>query len=271
MSNPQSINGALARSVRDAALLLDVAEGHTGGDPFVISAPAGPYCDEVERDPGTCRIALSVSAPNGGSTDPECVAATEAVAATFAELGHHVEIAAPDWPLEALSNSISTFMAAGLAADVGQRLAELGRDLHDDDLELLTRRMFEMGRTLPASAMVVALQDLERAARIIGAFFADHDVLLTPTISRRVPPLGLIDTSDMDSLTHAAAMATYTSPFNVTGQPAISLPAAVDSEGLPIGVQLAAAFGREDLLIRVASQLERARPWDTAPVWPPRT
>jgi len=114
------------------------------------------------------------------------------------------------------------------------------------------------------------LQELERAAQVIGAFFVDHDLLLTPTMARPAAPLGLLDTANPMSIwEHSAGYSGLTSPFNSSGQPAISLPMGHDSAGVPIGVQLVGAFGREDLLIQVASQLETARPWSIAPVWPP--
>ena len=269
MTNPLSIQGSIARSVRDIALLLDIASGPTEGDPFVIPPPSRPFLEEVGVDPGPCRIALSTTRRDGSPVDPECAAAAEAVASLLEELGHHVEPASPPYPLDALSTCMSVYMAAGLAVDVDQRLAHLGRELADDDLEALTRTIYLMGKGLSAAQMVGAMQEVERAARVMGGFFQEHDLLVTPTLACRVPPLGLIDTSDMTSVAaHASVMADLASPYNVTGQPAISLPMGRDRDGLPIGVQLVASFAREDLLIRAASQLEAARPWDTTPVWP---
>ena len=126
--------------------------------------------------------------------------------------------------------------------------------------------IYDRAKSESATNVVKALQELERAAQVIGAFFVDHDLLLTPTMARPAAPLGLLDTANPVSIwEHSAGYSGLTSPFNSSGQPAISLPMGHDSAGVPIGVQLVGAFGREDLLIQVASQLETARPWSIAP------
>jgi amidase len=267
---PLGVNHALTRTVRDSALLLDIAAGPVAGDPYVVAPPARPYVDEVGAPPGRLRVAVSTTMPNGDPVDPQCADAAVATAKLLAELGHEiVEDAAPDYPLDALTAVMSVCMIAPLVVDIDGRLVELGRKLRDDDLEPFTRVLYDVGTGLTAADMVRALQEVERTATTIGAFFADHDLLLTPTIARPAPRLGVLDTTDVQAMyTRAATYSAMTSPFNVSGQPAISLPTGVDGDGVPIGVQLVAGFGREDLLLQVASQLESARPWDTTPVWP---
>lgn len=268
-SYPLGINHVLTRSVRDTALLLDLTAGPMPGDPSVTPPPARPYLDEVGARPGPLRIALGLGRPDGGPVHPDCRAAAEATGRLLESLGHDVEVAEPDWPNDALRTALSALMAAPLAVDIDQRLAELGRPLAPDDLEPMTLMIYEGAKRMPAVDLVRALQELERAAQVIGGFFTTHDLLLTPTISQPVPPLGLLDTTNPASMVeHGAAYSAFTAFANTTGQPAISLPLAVDVTGLPIGVQLVAAFGREDLLLQVAAQLEQAAPWSTAPVWP---
>jgi len=269
MAYPMGINHALTRSVRDTALLLDVARGPVTGDPYVIAPPARPYVDEVGAPPGRCRVAVSCSTPGGDPIDPDCETGVRRTAALLEELGHQVTEAEPPYPREALATAMRVFMSVPLAVDIDARLAALHRDLEDDDLEPFTRMLYESVRPLRAADVIVAHQQLEHAARALGPFFADHDLLLTATIARPVPPLGLLDTSDIPAmLTNAGAFSALTSPWNVTGQPAISLPAGFDQLGLPVGAQLVAGYGREDLLIRVASQLEQASEWRSGPVWP---
>lgn len=271
LSYPLGINHVLTRSVRDSALLLDLTAGPAVGDPFVIGGPASPWYEECGLAPGRCRIAVDLVTPGGIAAHPDCAAVVEDVAALLAELGHDVDGGRPDYPTDALSNAMTTFMGTSLAMDVDDRLQQLGRELHDDDLEPLTRMIYEQAKGVRGVDVVRAHVNLERAAQQIGAFFVDHDLLLTPTLARPVPPLGLLDTTDVVAIRdHAAIYSAMTSPFNVTGQPAISLPLGVDRDGLPVGVQLVAAFGREDLLLRVAAQLESARPWSIVPVWPAR-
>jgi amidase len=270
MSYPLGVNNALTRTVRDAALLLDVAAGPVAGDPYLIPPPRRPYVEEVGAPPGRCRIAVCTITPGGEAVHDDCRAAVDDVAGVLSDLGHEVTEAAPDYPLDALGVAMRVFMSAPLAADIDARLADLGRGLRDGDLEPLTRMLYESGRALRGSDVIVAHQELERAAVTIGAFFTDHDLLVTPTMARPAPPLGLLDTFNVEAMTREAGIfAALTSPYNVTGQPAVSLPLGADRTGLPIGVQLVAGFGCEDVLLRVASQLEAARPWATRPAWPP--
>jgi amidase len=270
MSYPLSTHHALTRSVRDAALLLDVTCGPTVGDPYVIEPPRRPYVDEVGAPPGRCRIAVGWATPAGDPVHADCRAVVDDIAGVLSGLGHRVGEATPVYPIEALQMAMRVFMSGPLAVDVDVRLAGLGRTLRDDDLEPFTRVLYESGRSLAGADVIVAHQQLEAAAQTIGPFFAEWDLLVTPTIARPVPPLGVLDTTDIDAMTHeASAFSALTSPCNVTGQPAISVPLGQDRSGLPVGVQFVAAFGREDLLLRVASQLEEARPWTTRPAWPP--
>jgi amidase len=266
-SYPLGINHVLTRSVRDSALLLDLTAGPMPGDPYQTPPPARPYVDEVGADPGRLRIALATGRPDGGAVHADCVAATEQAAKLLESLGHDVEVAAPEWPADALRFAMTVFMSAPMAGDIDARLAELGRELADDDLEPMTRMVYENGKRLTATDVVAAHQELERVAQLLGAFHQTYDLVLTPTMAQPVPPLGTLDTTRIESMVeHGPAYSSFTGVANVTGQPAVSLPLATDSTGLPIGIQLMAAYGREDLLVRVSSQVEAAQPWSILPV-----
>lgn len=271
LAYPLGINHAITRTVRDTALLLDVGQGAVAGDPYVIALPARPYLDEVGAGPGRCRIAFSTVLPNGDPVFADGAAAVARTAALLEALGHELVEATPTYPIEDAAIASGVFMSVPLTIEVDARLEQLGRGLRDDDLEPLTRMLYEGGKQVPGTRVVEAHHALERASRTLGAFFTDYDVLVTPTLGRTVPPLGLLNTSDLDAMRqHASAVAVLTSPYNVSGQPAISLPLGTDTNGLPVGVQLAAAYGREDLLIRIAAQLEATEAWSSAPVWPPK-
>jgi amidase len=254
------VNHALTRSVRDSALLLDIA-----------AATGRRFHDEVGAPPGRLRVALCTEAPHGAATHPDCKAAVEHAAQVLESLGHTIEPTAPTWPVDQIRNALNTIMSAALVVDVDGWLAVLGRDLQPDDLEPMTLMMYDAAKQMTASALLAAFHDVDRAARALAEFHRDFDLLLTPTISQPVPPLGLIDTSNPASIIeHAASYAAFTGFANVTGQPAISLPLATDSTGLPCGVQLVAPCDREDLLLRIAAQIEHAAPWSIRPVWPAR-
>jgi amidase len=270
LAYPLGVNHVLTRSVRDSALVLDLTAGPMPGDPYVTPPPARPYVDEVGTEPGRLRIALATGRPDGGPVHPDCVAATEQAAKLLESLGHHVEVAAPDWPIEDLRAAMGALMAAPLTVDIDTRLAELGRELADDDLEPMTRMMYDGARGMAATDLVRALQAVERAGHALGRFHQTYDLLLTPTIARPVPPLGTLDMTRPETMIeHGAAFSSFTGFANTTGQPAVSLPLATDSTGMPLGIQLVAAFGREDLLLRVSAQVEAAAPWSISPVWPP--
>ena len=268
---PVSVQHAITRTVRDTALLLDVVAGPDVGDPLVIDRPARPYVDEVGADPGRLRIALSTVRPDGTPADPQTVAVAEQTAAALTALGHEVTAEDPDYSPEDLVAVQQVGMAAAMAAKVDARLAALGRELRDGDLEPSVRMIYDRAAGTPIAAFAAGMAALERLSGRIGALFTRYDLLLTPTIAATTPALGLLDAQDPEALlTHGAVYGALTAPFNATGQPAISLPMGTDDAGLPVGAQLVAGFGREDLMIRIAAQLEADRGWDTAPVWPPR-
>jgi amidase len=270
-ASPLSIAHAITRSVRDSALFLDVAAGPVDGDAFVIEPNARPYVEEVGADPGVLRMALDTRTPSGEEVHADHAAAIHRTAAMLRELGHTVVDERPDYPFPLILDALRTLFAITTSSQVDARLAALGRELEDDDLEPFTFMIYASAKGLTGEDVHNAYIALERSARELGAFFADHDVLVTPTVARPAPELGLLDVTDLEAMSsHAGKYAALTSPYNVTGQPALSLPLATRDDGMPIGVQFIAAFGREDLLLRLGSQIEAAVPWDTRPVWPAR-
>lgn len=266
---PMGINHVLTRSVRDTALVLDLTAGAVAGSPYEITRPARRWAQEVGADPGRLRIALSTTSRDGSPVDPGVAAVITTTATALAELGHEVVEASPAYPEEELREAMAVVMSLPIALQIDRRLAQLGRELRDDDLEPFTRMMYDGAKAVDGVRAVAALEAVELAGRSLSPFFAEHDLLLTATVPLPPPPLGLLDVTDVPTMIrHAGQYASLTSPFNVTGQPAVSLPMGTDAGGLPVGAQLVASFGREDLLLQVAGQLEQACPWPTAPVWP---
>jgi amidase len=264
----------VTHTVRDSAAALDVLAGAVPGDPYAAAPPSRPFADEVGADPGALRIGvMSANAPAGlVPVDPACAAAADAAAALLESLGHTVERASPA-PLDdlALLVHFTTVLAASTAYDLRKLGVVAGRDLTADDVEPVTWAQSEAGRAVTAAAYVEAVESLRAWSRRMADWWepADNgrgfDLLLTPTMARPPAPLGEIRGDDADGAIFAATpYAAFTVPFNVTGQPAMSVPLSWSDTGtsvLPIGVQLVAATGREDVLVRVAAQLEAARPW----------
>ncbi len=260
---------AVTRTVRDTAAVLDAVAGPAPGDPYAAPPQVRPYGEEVGADPGRLHIGMQTTAFGGTvATHPDCVAAAEAAAAVLESLGHVVEpahVSALDAP-----EFIEAFLlvwSAGTAYDVDHHWPQnLGRPLTEDDVEPLTWALADAGRAASASDFLDARQKLQRISRDVAQWYeGGFDLLLTPTIAEPPPLLGEFDSppdNPLHGLFRAAEVVPFTPAFNVTGQPAISLPLHVGAQGLPIGVQLVARYGREDVLIRVASQLEQVVPWE---------
>jgi len=258
----------LTRTVRDSAAVLDVLSGAEPGDPYSAIPPVRPFLEEVGADPGALHIGImSASSPAGlVEVDAACTAAADDAAALLASLGHAVEPAYPEALDElALLVHFMTVLAASTAFDLRKLATVAGRELTADDVEPVTWAQAELGRAIAADAYLEAVESLRAWARRMARWWTAHgggfDLLLTPTMARPPALLDEIRGADAEgALIAATPYAAFTVPFNVTGQPAMSVPL-FWADALPVGVQLVAATGREDLLFRVAAQLENARPW----------
>ncbi|MEA2487478.1 MAG: amidase [Actinomycetota bacterium] len=259
------VRGALTRSVRDCAGLLDAMSGAMPGDPYSAPPFARPLVDEVGADPGSLKIGLRTSAfGNATPTDPSCAAAAEGTAKLLEELGHRVEEASPaELDDQVLPAHIVAVIATWTRYELDFWSAKTGKRITEADVEPGTWSFAEMAASITGPQYVNAIESIHLAARRGATWWNDFDLLLTPTIPEPPPPHGeWVPTEDnpLRGLMKSSAIVNLVAPFNVTGQPAISVPSTIH-DGLPIGVQLVAAYGREDLLIRIASQIETARPW----------
>ncbi|NLD84401.1 MAG: amidase [Actinomycetales bacterium] len=264
LAAPLAYHHAVTTSVRDSAALLDIVAGHVPGDAYGAPTPARPFVEEVGADPGRLRVGLLRVAPGPFPTDDEATAAVDRTAETLRGLGHEVREVELGIDVIAGMSAVGTIMGAQLRATIDDRLAVLGRDLDDDDIEPWTGVILENALTHSAPDVARALQTAQRLGWTIAEHFgADGvDVLLLPTLPSVTPELGFLDVTDPESMwARSSAYSVCTGMFNLSGQPAISLPAGLDSRGLPVGVQLVADYAREDLLLRLSGQLEAAAPW----------
>ena len=275
----------LTRSVRDSAAMLDVTAGEDAGPPVACPAQARPYLEEVTREPGALRIAISSTPFFGSTVQADCVDALNDTAALLESLGHHVERAEPVVDGQRLARAFLTVVAAECRADIEWMGRQLRRAPRSDDVEVATWALGLVGAAYKASDYATAVRDLQLAGRSCGAFFTKYDVLVTPTLG--TPPfaigalqptpgerlaLSLLGRLGLGGVLKAGGLLDqtarevfgfipFTPLFNVTGQPAMSVPLHWNAAGLPIGTQFVARFGDEATLFRVAGQLERARPW----------
>lgn len=267
------VEHAVTRSVRDSAALLDATAGPAIGDPYWAPQPAGPFAEEVGREPGRLRVAVSAASPFGSAVHPDCVRAVNDAAELMASLGHHVEEAAPDVDPDRIASVFDVLWMVGVAGEVEAWARSKGGPPARDEVQILTWAMYEEGLGRRAVDHLLAVEDMHRISRRVAAFHETYDVWLTPTVSAPPPPLGWI-TSTPDEPMRGYERDTEFCPFtpvqNVTGQPAMSVPLWWNDEGLPVGVQLAARFGDEAMLFRLGGQLEQARPWaERRPPAPP--
>ena len=254
----------VTRSVRDSAAILDATAGPVPGDPYWPSPPERHFADEIERPPERLRIGLGTVPLTGLPAHTDCVAAAESTARLCEELGHEVTEASPSLDRERLFKAFGDVWIALLCFAIKDCARRSGREPEEKYFEPVTWRMYLGGQRRSSGDYLLAIQDLQQVSREAAGFFTDYDVWLTPTLAQPPVPLGYFDYSPETRDQHVARLAEYTGftlIANATGQPAISLPLHWNEDGLPIGVQLLGRYGDEATLLRLAAQLEQARPW----------
>jgi len=274
-----STDGVVSLTVRDSAALLDVLAGWEPGDPYTAPPPSRPWGDELTASPGRLRIGIHTEHQVPGlSIAPEVVAAVRRTAEMLSALGHDVVEAAPAALLEPeflmhYGTIVSTAMTRQLQ-EIG-RLA--GREVTPDDVEPANWASAQNGKATSGVDYLAALEWMHAHGRRMASWWRGgpggsvaedsngFDLLLTPTIGTLPPPIGYLGQQPGEdpgaSMVRLVEVIPFTAQFNTSGQPAMSLPLAWSDSGLPIGSQLAATYGREDLLFRVAAQVEEAYPW----------
>lgn len=261
------VRGVLTRTVLDTATALDAMSRPAIGDPYYAPPFERPLAEEVGRDPGKLRIGFTTKVPAGMTqTQADPAAAVEDGAKLLASLGHSVEESAP----EALyTTDVAEYAIHLISGPLAQELLfwekRTGQKLDLNDLELGTKVFAEMSAQSSARDYIDAVEQVHLLSRKVQQWWADgFDLLLTPTIPEQPPELGgfaATEENPLNAMLRSSMIVPFVAPFNLTGQPGISLPLFWNEASLPIGVQLVGAYGREDVLVRIASQLEEARPW----------
>lgn len=261
-----SVELCVSRTVRDTAAMLDAVRGPGVGDTVIAPPPVRPYVEELNADPGRLRIGVLDHHPLGLEIDPECTTAARAAAALLESLGHSVEESFPAALADPESaRRFNAMWATNMSASI-VRIGELiGRTVTVDDVEPFNWALGTNGRSLSATDYALALAASTAFRRAVQQWWADgFDLLLTPTLGDPPPKLGELAFDPANPQAYGRRVGRFvpfTTAFNASGLPAISLPLHRTPDGVPVGVQLVAAYGREDVLIRVASQLEHASPW----------
>lgn len=258
----------LTRSVRDTAAILDAVHGAASGNIFHAPTPSKRYVDALKADSTRYRFGLMVhdtilKLP----VHPDCQRAIEKAGKFLETLHHHVEYAYPPQldGATGLGLALRVIGATGIAHTLDRWGEIIGRDITEDDVEAGTWGAAQLGRTYDGVLVQAAYDRIANGAcRVVEWWDEGYDFLITPVRTQPPPPIGL---SDPDELT--AAFGFFTMPYSFSGQPAIALPAHQTADGLPIGIQIVANYGREDLLLQIAAQLERAGLWSQPLPMPP--
>ena len=253
----------VSRSVRDTAAMLDCTAGPTVGDPYFAPPPERPFLEEVGRDPGRLRIAITDVAASGDPVHEDCKKAVTDTAKVLASLGHDVEVAAPDYDAAGFADAFVTIMTAHCATFMEDMAAHMSRPLDNDTLERVNLWVLEEGSKSSGRDLCRAHYELNRICRQVGPFFETYDVLVTPGTATPPPQLGFLfaDNPGDEVWERMRAFTPFTHIYNGTGQPAMSVPAMLTEDRVPLGVQLVARYAADGLLIGLASQLEGAQPW----------
>ena len=276
----------LTRSVRDSAAMLDATAGPDCGCLYFTPAPAQPFVEAAKRDPERLRIAFTTESLLGSQVDRECVEGVERTATLLRELGHEVVAARPRFDRRTFLRAYITVVAAETAVDLREMAALLGKKkLPAREVELETRVMALLGRSIDAPRFLQACRDLHRINRILGAFLEEYDVFLSPALAKPPVAIGALSPSPVEQLAlrlmerldagrvldaigvidtladKVFAFSAFCAPFNVSGQPAMSMPLHWTRDGLPVGMHFAGRYADETTLFQLAGQLERARPW----------
>ena len=256
---------ALTRTVRDSAALLDATCGPDAGDPYWAPPAARPFLREVGAEPGRLRIAVTTVAATGVPVYEDCVRAVRETARLCEELGHEVfDFAPEDLDGGALSDAFLTLYISGVTASIAGWAQQTGRTPAAADFEPLTWAMREVGLTRSPADYLLAQGYLQQFSRRVARWYADFDVWLTPVLAEPPLPLGTFDAppdQPLMPLLRAGAWVPFTPIANITGQPAMSVPLHWNDAGLPVGSHFVGRFGDEATLLRLAAQLESARPW----------
>lgn len=259
-----STNGAISRSVRDTAALLDATAGIEPGSRYSAPSPEGSFLSKVGQDPRRLRIALMLRPISGAPVAEEVIAAAIAAARLCEALGHIVEEAAPKVDAQAMGEANFALISTALASDLDARSALTNIPVSSDVVEPVTMGFYHFGKQVPGTAVAKAHATMQAISIDVARFMADYDIILSPVMASAPAPLGRYDLNKSDFVAWGQAVGAYvpfTGLYNATGQPSMSVPLATSQSGLPLGSMFTGRYGDEATLLSLAGQLERAAPW----------
>ncbi|HEY9212659.1 MAG TPA: amidase [Ancylobacter sp.] len=262
-----AIDGFLTRSVRDTAVLLDATQGADLGAPYVAPPLEATFLESLDRRDKPLRIAVATTTLTGEAVDPECRAAVEQTARLLEGLGHNVEEALPDADTSGMMAAWTRIVACGAALSIEGAVRRRGYPLGEGEIEGIARGAIAYAHTVSGADYLEAINKMHAYGREMAAFLERYDVLLTATLAEPPAIIGRFNHQSDDYIDYRMgpgrvfAYSPFTAAFNASGQPAASLPMHWTADGLPVGIHLAAAFGRDEMLMGLCARLEEAQPW----------
>ena len=256
-----SAQHAVTRSVRDSAVLLDVACQPQSGDPYYLSPPATPYAQEVGRAPGRLRIGFTTVGMAAPINDQDVIAGVTSTAKLCENLGHSVEEVILPGDFAAMQMGAGNAIAASVVASIEAEAARRGRPIEQDEIEPLTWAMFRRGQSVSGGDYVRGLAAIHAYGRAMAGLFETYDVLLLATLGGPAIPVGYLTEDSNRGTERLFEFMPNTQAFNNSGQPCISMPLAWSAGGLPLGILFVGRMAVEATLFRLAAQIEQATPW----------
>ena len=261
-----AMNFVQTKTMRDTAAMLDCLCAPQPGDPFVVARPEQPYSHFVESRPKPLRIAWSARPTMDAPVDPELAAAAEATARMLSDMGHHVDEAHLPFDGEQASKEMTHFWFFGFHKRMDAYAQKMGRQVGPDTLEAVVLEIYKLAQTMDPYRFLDSMAWINQARREIGGFFENYDAMITPSTAVASPEHGLYGLNlqgfhPVDYIAYGDRPVQFSFPFNVAGAPAISLPLASHSNGLPIGVQVAGRPAEDHVVFALAAALEEAMPW----------
>jgi amidase len=259
-----SVQHAVSISVRDSAALLDATAGMEPGSPYDAPKPTRPFLQEVGASPGKLKIALMLEPLTKTAVHEECKKAVTEAAKLCESLGHTVEEAAPTIDAAAMRAAQINVITVSIARLLEDTAKTLGRAITDQDVEAVTWANYQSGLRQTGMTYARAIATFQQLGLTLAKFHQKYDVILSPTLAKPPIALDVLSLSSKDIQAYSREIgefSPFTALFNMTGQPSMSMPLHWSADGLPVGVMFTARFGDEATLIRLASQLEQAKPW----------
>jgi amidase len=260
-----STDGALTRSVADSAALLDVLAGPEPGDATWAQPPERPFAESARSEPGKLRVGMTLDPPLAADVDPACLQAARDAAELLQSLGHEVEEFEAPWKEADLLRTFSVLWAANVSGSVRHAQIVSGTEPSPENIEPVSWWLHEMGQGFTSTDLVAATVMLQAFARgVIVGVWSRFDVVLTPALAQRPVRIGEVDAEGENpayEFKKSGEFTPFTALFNVSGQPAMSVPLFQGDDGLPLAVQIAGPQVGEGMLLSLAAQLEQARPW----------